>query len=52
MVQRALPDLPADFSVPRVAAAQLALVEPHLEPGGTQRVVDAPCGVDVLRCIT
>lgn len=29
--ERAVGDLPADFAIPRVATAQLALVEPHLD---------------------
>jgi len=49
--QRAFPDLLADRGVPRVAAAKFALVEPDLDAGTAQRVADAPCGVDVLRCI-
>jgi hypothetical protein len=39
--QRAFLDLPADRRIPRVAAAQLALVEPDVEACSTGRVADA-----------
>ena len=44
----ALLDLPSDRGVPRVASGQLALVEPHLEPGRPEGVADALRGVNVL----
>ena len=40
--QRALANLPPDLRVPGVAAAEFILVEPHLVPGGAQRLADAP----------
>ena len=49
--QRAVLDLPADRRIPRVAAAQRALVEPHLDAHRPQRVADASRGFGVLRCV-
>jgi len=46
--QRTLADLLLDLRIPRVAAAQLALVEPHLHAKGPQPVRDAPRGVGVI----
>jgi hypothetical protein len=46
--QRALADLPPDLGVPRVAAPQLVLVEPHFVPGGAQRLGDAAGGGGVF----
>ncbi|MBK6452488.1 MAG: hypothetical protein IPF84_08105 [Proteobacteria bacterium] len=40
-----------DRHVPRIAAAQFALVEPHLEPRRAQCIGDAPCDLRVLRGI-
>ena len=39
--QRALLDLPAEFLVPRIATAQLALVEPYFDAEAVQRVGNA-----------
>ena len=47
--QRALPDLPPDGGIPGVTTAQLALVEPHLDAGAAQHVVNATGGLGVLR---
>src|SRR5260221_722248 len=49
--QRARADLAANFFVPTVAAAQLALVEPHFDAETAQRLRDAAGGVGVLACI-
>jgi hypothetical protein len=46
--QRALLDLLPDLRIPLVAAAQLALVEPHLNPETAQRLGDALRRVRVL----
>jgi len=46
--QRALVDLPADLPAPGVAAAQLALVEPHLDPGRAQRLANAARRLRIL----
>ena len=40
--ERAGVDLLADLGIPRVAAAQLVLIEPHFEPGTAQRFGNAP----------
>src|SRR5262245_37179281 len=40
----ASPDLPADRLIPRIPPAQLALVEPHLDPGRAQSLSDALSG--------
>ena len=49
--QGAVVDLLADRVVPRVPAAQLALVEPDLDPGAAQRLADPPRGLGILRGI-
>src|SRR5579863_4820819 len=46
--QRAVLDLAADALIPRVATAQLALIEPHLDPGGPQRGANTPRRVRIL----
>ena len=47
----ALLDLAADFLVPRIAARQFVLVEPHLHPQRAQRLGQAPRRLAVLRCV-
>lgn len=47
--QRAIRDLPPNLRVPRIASDEFALVEPHLDPGGTERVGDALRRFRVLR---
>ncbi len=49
--ERALLDLLADRGIPRVAAAQLAFIEPDDESRGAKRFADAPGGLGVLRRI-
>ena len=39
--QRSRGDLPAYLRIPRIAADEFALVEPYLDAGGAQRVVNA-----------
>jgi hypothetical protein len=39
----------ANGRVPRIAAAKLALIEPHFEPCGPQSRADPPCSVRVFR---
>jgi hypothetical protein len=46
--ERAVADALLDRRVPGVAAAQLAFVEPHLEPGAAQRIGDAAGSVGVF----
>ena len=51
--QRAFLDLPPDRRVPRVATAQLALVEPHVEAARARSASQMRRrGVSVLRCVT
>jgi hypothetical protein len=50
--QLALADLLADRPVPDVSAAQLALVEPDFDAGGSQRRTNPSCRLGVLRRIT
>jgi len=50
--ERAIADLPADRLVPDIAAAQFALVKPHLDAGGAQRIANGPRRPRILRCIT
>ena len=50
--ERAIADLPADRLIPDIAAAQLALVKPHLDAGGAQRLGNGPRHRRILRCIT
>ena len=47
--ERAFLDLLADRGIPRVAAAQLALIEPYDESRRAKRFADAPGGLAVLR---
>ncbi len=49
--KRALLDFAPDLLVPDVAAAQLALIEPDFEPGGTQRLGDSTCSLRILGCV-
>src|SRR4051812_43495064 len=49
--QRAFLDLFANLCVPRIAAPELALIEPDFDSGGAERVSDASRGVRVLRRI-
>ena len=46
--QLATLDLPSDRYIPRLATAQLALVEPDLDPALPQRIGDAACRLSVL----
>jgi hypothetical protein len=41
--ENAIVDLLANLAVPRIPAAQLAVVEPGLDARGSQRVTDAFC---------
>ena len=45
-------DLPADQRIPGIASAKLALVEPHLDPRGTQRIAQLLRRVGVLGRVT
>jgi hypothetical protein len=45
-------DLRLDFGVPRVAAAQLALVEPDLQPKGPQGIGNPPSRLGILAGVT
>ena len=47
--QRAVADLLADLVVPRISAAQLALVEPDLDAARPQRLANAPRRLGILR---
>jgi len=47
--QRAIADLLADLLVPHITAAQLALIEPYLDTGASQRLTDTPGGLRILR---
>jgi hypothetical protein len=49
--QAAVMDLLADLVIPDIPAAQLALVEPHLDPGSPQRLADTPRRLGILRGI-
>jgi hypothetical protein len=42
-------DLPADFPIPLIAAAQLTLVEPHFNTRSDQRLSNTPCCGQVFR---
>ena len=42
-------DLLADLLIPGVPAPQLALIEPHLDASGPQRIAKSPYGLGVLR---
>ena len=46
--QGAVVDLLADLVIPDVPAAQFALVEPDLDPGGPQRLADTACRLGIL----
>jgi hypothetical protein len=41
-------DLPADRLVPGVSAPQLALVEPNLDPGGSQCIANLLSSIRIL----
>ena len=47
----ALTDLVADFLIPRIAAAEFALVEPYFETEARQCIAERACGRAVIRGI-
>src|SRR5271169_360946 len=49
--QAAVVDLASDLLIPRISAPKLALVEPHLDAGGSQCHTEPLCGRRVLRGI-
>jgi hypothetical protein len=50
--KRARPDLFTDGRVPDIAAAKLALIEPHFDPGGAQGGADSLGGLGVFGRVT
>src|SRR5262249_5049509 len=49
--ERAVADLPSDLLIPGIASAQLRLVEPHIDAGGTQPLANASRCLGILRGI-
>ena len=49
---RAFFNLLANRCIPRIAAAQFALIEPYFPTRRTQSLSNTPCGFSVLRCVT
>ena len=51
--QSAIVDVLPNLTVPDITASQLALVEPHLDAGGSERVANVPRGFRILlECVS